>query len=159
MTVGEFALQDPRAPFIRRWAAGAVDLVLAAVAILTINRLIPESAHAAYPMLGSAIAAAVAFAYYWLPEALWGRTPGKLASGIRVVDDEGRAPGAARALARTLLRLVEVNPFLAGGLPAAIVAYKSKAGQRMGDLLAGTYVLKASDLARLREGSADAVPG
>jgi uncharacterized RDD family membrane protein YckC len=46
--------------------------------------------------------------------------------------------------------LVEVNPILLGGLPAAAVVALSPTRQRLGDLVAGTYVLTAADAARLR---------
>lgn len=46
---------------------------------------------------------------------------------------------------RTLLRLVEVSPFLAGGVPAGIVAAATKTHQRLGDLAAGTFVIRAKD--------------
>jgi len=146
------ALRHPRAPFLRRWAAGILDLLLAGLAILVVNRLIPEANHTSHPWLGGIVAVEVAIGYYWLPEALWGRTLGKLAAKIRVVDEQGRPPGAWRALVRTLLRFLEVNPFLVGGAPAAAIAYFSKSGQRLGDLLARTYVLLASDLERFHQG-------
>jgi uncharacterized RDD family membrane protein YckC len=63
-----------------------------------------------------------------------------------VVDKAGKRPGLGRATVRTLLRLVEVNPFLIGGLPAGLVAANTKAHQRIGDLLAGTYVVPLKEL-------------
>ena len=51
---------------------------------------------------------------------------------------------------RTLLRLFEVNPLLLGGIPAAIAVLCSKNRQRLGDMLAGTYVIRTKDLAKAR---------
>ena len=144
--VVEIAARHPRAPFIRRWAAGSIDLLLAGFFILLVNRFVPAAVHQENPSLGGVVALVVAVLYYWLPEAAWGVTLGKLMAKVRVVDGAGRHPGAGRALVRTLLRFVEVNPFLFGTLPAALVAYRSKHGQRLGDLLARTYVLRVSDL-------------
>ena len=87
-------------------------------------------------------------AYFVVFEALWGRTLGKLITGTVVIDRNGRAPGFARALVRTLLRLIEVNPLLVGGLPAGIALLVTKRHQRMGDLLAGTYVVRKKYLQR-----------
>jgi uncharacterized RDD family membrane protein YckC len=87
-------------------------------------------------------------AYFVVFEALWGRTLGKLITGTVVIDRDGRAPGFAKAIARTVLRLVEVNPLLIGGLPAGIALLVTKRHQRMGDLLAGTYVVRKKYLKR-----------
>jgi uncharacterized RDD family membrane protein YckC len=86
--------------------------------------------------------------YFVVFEALWGRTLGKLITGTVVVDRDGRAPGFAKALARTLLRVVEVNPVLIGGLPAGIALLVTQRHQRIGDLLAGTYVVRRKHLKR-----------
>jgi uncharacterized RDD family membrane protein YckC len=87
-------------------------------------------------------------------EGRWGATLGKFGTKIRVVDRLGRVPGYGRAVVRTLLRLVEVNPLLLGGIPAGIIALSSKSKQRLGDMLAGTYVLYLADVERLRQGVA-----
>jgi uncharacterized RDD family membrane protein YckC len=87
-------------------------------------------------------------AYFVVFEALWGRTLGKLVTGTIVIDRDGRAPGFTKAIARTLLRLIEVNPLLIGGLPAGIALLVTKRHQRMGDLLAGTYVVRKKYLKR-----------
>jgi uncharacterized RDD family membrane protein YckC len=84
--------------------------------------------------------------YFPVTEGLWGRSLGKLVSGTIVVDGNGRPPGFGKAIVRTLLRLVEVNPFLMGGLPAGIVAMNTKAHQRIGDLVAETYVVPLKEL-------------
>jgi len=47
-------------------------------------------------------------------------------------------------------RLVEVNPLLLGGLPAGIAVAMSRRRQRLGDMLAGTYVVRRKDLAAIR---------
>ena len=87
-------------------------------------------------------------AYFVVFEALWGRTLGKLITGTIVIDRNGRAPGFAKALVRTVLRLIEVNLLLIGGLPAGIALLVTKRHQRLGDLLAGTYVVRKKYLNR-----------
>jgi uncharacterized RDD family membrane protein YckC len=41
---------------------------------------------------------------------------------------------------------VEVNPLVVGGLPAAIAVGMSHNRQRLGDMLAHTFVVRVSDL-------------
>jgi uncharacterized RDD family membrane protein YckC len=81
--------------------------------------------------------------YFFLFEATWSRTPGKYLQGLAVVDASGGRCGWRRALVRTLLRVVEANPLLFGGLPAGLVILASKRNQRLGDLAAGTLVVSA----------------
>lgn len=81
--------------------------------------------------------------YFFLFEALWSRTPGKYLQGLMVVDPSGARCGWRRALVRTLIRVVEANPLLFGGLPAGLAILASKRNQRLGDLAAGTLVVSA----------------
>ncbi len=129
-----------------RWAATLVDMLLFLVFALLMASLFSSSA-LTFLLLGVGI-----LAYYIVMEGRWGATLGKLATKIRVVDALARPPGFAKASVRTLLRLIEVNPIVAGGLPAGIVALFSPTKQRLGDMLAGTYVLYATDAARLTSG-------
>lgn len=48
---------------------------------------------------------------YLLPEALFGRTFGKLCTGTKVVDLNGNKPSFGQALARTAIRFVPFEPF------------------------------------------------
>ncbi len=81
--------------------------------------------------------------YFFVSEALWSRTPGKYHQGLLVVDASGGRCGWRRALLRTLLRVVEANPLLFGGLPAGVAILVSERNQRLGDLAAGTLVVSA----------------
>jgi len=81
--------------------------------------------------------------YFPLLEGIKGWTVGKFICCIRVVNEEGNKPGFPKAFIRTLLRFVEANPFLLGALPAVISLLLSKSHQRIGDRLAGTYVVKS----------------
>jgi uncharacterized RDD family membrane protein YckC len=76
---------------------------------------------------------------------MYGRSLGKLASGNIVVNESGRIPRLGQTVVRTVLRLLEVNPFFVGGMPAGIVALMSRSKQRLGDMLASTYVIKMAD--------------
>lgn len=92
--------------------------------------------------------AAIWIGYHALLEACTGVTIGKWLAGIRVTTEQGDVPGFRRAAIRSLLRLVEVNPILLGGVPAGLVAERSEFKQRVGDKLAGTFVVKYRDLSR-----------
>lgn len=89
--------------------------------------------------------------YFPIMEGLWGRTLGKLLTGLKVVDKNGRAPGIGRAALRTVLRLLEVNPILLGGVPAGIAVLCTKRKQRLGGLVADTYVLDAGKLKQMAD--------
>nr|QQZ49185.1 hypothetical protein JKL49_18910 [Phenylobacterium glaciei] len=67
-----------------------------------------------------------------------------------MVDAQGQRPAIWRVIVRTLTRLIEANPFLLGGIPAGLIANFTKRRQRLGDLLAGTYVVPVKDLAEAR---------
>lgn len=86
------------------------------------------------------------FCYYLLLEGYTGYTLGKFVFRIKVVTGEGRPPGFLKSLIRTLLRLIDTNPLLMGSLPAGISVLVTASRQRIGDLAAGTYVVKVRDL-------------
>lgn len=81
--------------------------------------------------------------YYLAPEALWGRTLGKLACGLVVRRSDGLPCGWKGALIRTILRILEVNPLLIGALPGGLAVVFSKRNQRLGDMLANTVVVRS----------------
>lgn len=74
----------------------------------------------------------------WL---LNGRSIGKIGINIRVVMLDGSQPGLGAYLIRWLLRIVESVAFLGGIVPIITVAVNGK-GQRLGDIAAGTTVVK-----------------
>lgn len=95
------------------------------------------------------------FLYFVLMEGLVGYTVGKFILRIRVVNEYGEKPGIPKAIIRTLFRIIEVNPLMAGnffagfffaGSLAGIVAFFSKRSQRIGDMVADTYVIASKYL-------------
>ncbi len=79
--------------------------------------------------------------YWTLFETLWGgRSPGKRALGIRAVRLDGAPEGFTDAALRNLGRAVDFLPVLyAAGLTAMMISPRSR---RLGDLLAGTVVVR-----------------
>jgi uncharacterized RDD family membrane protein YckC len=86
--------------------------------------------------------------YYFVFEALFATTPGKLLTGLVVVDYEGRRCTPRQAWTRSWMRLVEVNPLVLGELPAALMILFSQYHQRFGDKLARTLVVPRRSLRR-----------
>lgn len=89
---------------------------------------------------GGLAALLVAFAYFALMEGRYGQTLGKMALGIKVVGEDGRAPGTKAAVLRTLMRIVDS---IGSYLVAFVVALVSDKNQRLGDMVAKTLVVRA----------------
>lgn len=129
-----------------RWLATILDIL--ALAVMVVVPMIALDGAFARVALWPCLALLVA--YFPVMESCFGGTLGKLATGIRVVDIDGGRPAWWQSIVRTLLRLIEVNPFLFGGIPAGLVALLTPHRQRVGDLLARTYVLRSGDIGRIR---------
>jgi len=83
----------------------------------------------------------IEFAYFTLSEAMSnGRSIGKRKMGLRVVGEDGLPLGGRASLVRNLLRAVDILP---GSYLVGLVALlASRSGQRLGDLAAGTVVVR-----------------
>ena len=68
-----------------------------------------------------------------------GQSAGRLVTGTRVVRDDGGSIRFRHALVRTLLATIEI--WLAYGVLASLTCIVTRRGKRLGDLLAGTYVV------------------
>jgi uncharacterized RDD family membrane protein YckC len=144
MTVQEVVAT--RKLLLRRWVAAWVDFC-ASFGILVVGELLVgievyQSTLAFWLLL--------ALAYFPILEGFTGRTLGRLVTRTVVVDSNGNLPGARRALLRTIARLIEVNPVLLGGIPAGIVVLTNHHHQRLGDMWAGTYVVREGELQAVR---------
>ena len=76
-----------------------------------------------------------------------GRSLGKMAAGLRTVRDDAGPITFRHAFARGLLGVVEVYMFW--GVPAIIASILSSKGKRLGDMVAGTYVVRDRVTAQL----------
>jgi uncharacterized RDD family membrane protein YckC len=84
---------------------------------------------------------ALVFGYPVACETLWrGRTLGKAALGLRVVTVEGGPVRFRHAAIRTALGVVEIA--ITGGAVAVLCILLTRRHQRLGDLVAGTLVLR-----------------
>jgi uncharacterized RDD family membrane protein YckC len=85
------------------------------------------------------IALVVMILYYLGFESLIGQTPGKMVTGLQVVDLDGRAASTGAILVRTVVRIVDVLPFLyLVGFISLLCGEGPR--QRVGDRMAGTTV-------------------
>jgi uncharacterized RDD family membrane protein YckC len=119
-----------------------ISVILAAVYFVALAISIVGSVTATLvALIGSFV---VIFGYFWLSESLWsGQTIGKKAFRLRAVGDRGEPLTFAQAGIRNIVRIVDFLPYAYGvGL---IVLFANGKGKRLGDLAAGTIVVKDSD--------------
>jgi uncharacterized RDD family membrane protein YckC len=100
-----------------------------------------DSAAALIEIFGSFV---VIFGYFWISEALFsGQTLGKRAFRLRVVGDRGEPLTWVQAGVRNVIRIVDFLPYGYG--VGMVVLFINGRGKRLGDLAAGTVVVKDSD--------------
>ena len=131
----------------RRVAAALVDIALMAVLFVVMALLLGESettgGNTSIRLEGAEflLYLGAVYLYYFLAEALTGRTLGKALLGLRVVRREGGRAGTGRIALRTILRLVDSLPALYL-LGFVLVLATGQRRQRLGDLAAGTTVAR-----------------
>lgn len=118
-----------------RIVAGIIDVVIMFLIMIPLAFVAGRSfgAH-----LGVSL---VAIAYFVVMEALKGATVGKMALGLRVVKlADGAAIGWMESIVRNVLRIVDSLPgfYIIGMVVIAVTKNK----QRVGDLAAGTIVVR-----------------
>lgn len=145
---GEAVALDLRpAALPSRVVAGLVDASLQALVFLSLGVIIAatslELSDAAAQALGIVLLVVTLIVYPVTFETLLrGRTPGKAAMGLRVVRDDGGPIAFRQALARGLAGAFLERPgitLFSGGVVCSLLNAK---GKRIGDLLAGTVVLR-----------------
>ena len=139
------ALELPAAGIAIRALSGALDLLVAVVALmvgLTVAMMMTGSADDA--LIGVAMTVLIALVSVGLPTAMEtvtrGRSVGKLATGLRTVRDDAGPIGFRHALTRALVGFVEIWTLF--GVPALVSGLVSSKGKRLGDYAAGTYVVR-----------------
>jgi uncharacterized RDD family membrane protein YckC len=130
-------------------------LILALVASLAgFNRAAArEAGLEAFAWLGALLgllAFAVLWGYYVYFEVRWnGQSPGKRWVKIRVVRDDGTPVTLTESLIRNLVRLVDLLPAYYG--VGVVVMFLDERSRRLGDLAAGTLVVRAGQPLSLQE--------
>jgi len=128
----------------RRIGAAIIDIGIVFVLLLLLGSLIgsevgpdaPDSTR--FSDLDRLAILCLVFGYYWIPEALWGRTAGKRVLDIRVERVDGSKAGFGATFVRTLV-LVLIDWLV--GLIVVLVTGERRA--RLGDLAAKTRVVAA----------------
>jgi uncharacterized RDD family membrane protein YckC len=133
------------ATFASRAVSGTIDVIIQVgvliVLFIVAARLSWDIDEAAASALALAIVVAVLVGVPVVTETLTrGRTVGKLVMGLRTVRDDGGPIRFRHAFVRGLVEFVEV--FLLFGVPALFSSLISSAGKRLGDVAAGTYVVR-----------------
>jgi uncharacterized RDD family membrane protein YckC len=125
--------------FLRRFVAYIVDTVLS-FGILTLGEFVLGSERYMQTIWLWILAI---FTYHIVSEARYGATVGKMLLGLRVVNEHLGRCSYRSATVRMFTRVIECNalPIVAG-----ITALSTGKGQRIGDTLAGTFVVRAQDL-------------
>jgi len=152
-TPEQIALELPLAGIGSRFLALALDTLLQAAAVavavglvLLVAQFTPALGGAGLVLaaVGPAIFGLFLFCVYWgyfaFFEATWkGQTPGKRYAGIRVIKESGRPINAFEAIARNLMRAVDVLPGVYG--VGVVTMMLNRRNRRLGDFVAGTVVI------------------
>lgn len=140
--------------------AGLGERILATIIDVLIMGIIAYVIYRLFGSLGSGLVANTLFffllVFYHLFLELFnqGRSVGKMVLGLKVVNGKGRAPNLEEALHRWTFRPLDIA-FSIGTL-AALSITSSPRNQRLGDLMGGCTVVKASkkskiDFSRIEE--------
>ena len=145
---GEAVALDLRpAGLASRIVAGLIDVAIQVILGISLFALISAAAASSSDAASSAYALAgyvlILFGYPVVFETLLrGRTPGKMAMGLRVVRDDAGPISFRQALVRGLLGTFVERPGFTSGSAAIICSLVSDKGKRIGDVLAGTMVIQ-----------------
>lgn len=125
-----------------RFAATLLDLTIQVGAIIALGMALGLGSSSGYVVAAYFILIFLVLFAYDIVFETWnsGRTIGKLAAGIRVVRGGGQPVNFITSTVRNLIRIVDFLPlFYTIGMIAIILTTRN---QRLGDLAAGTYVIR-----------------
>jgi uncharacterized RDD family membrane protein YckC len=140
------ALDLPAATVGLRVASGLIDVAIQlALLVGCVTLALASVSSADDALVGVAGVVVAVLVFVALPATLEtltrGRTVGKLALGLRTVRDDAGPISFRHAFTRALVGFVEI--WVLYGVPALVCALVNPRGKRVGDLLAGTYVVRA----------------
>ncbi|MGI8674894.1 MAG: RDD family protein [Thermoleophilaceae bacterium] len=150
-----------------RFASTIVDVLLEGVIllgllaalsqVLSLSGLGEQGSTAIIAAVGSLAAFLVIFGYHVLFETLAsGRTPGKRLMGLRVARVGGNPVRFRESAVRNLVRLVDIVPPPLYGV-GAVAILAGRRNQRLGDVAAGTLVVRERHGDRVRPHGSEAV--
>jgi uncharacterized RDD family membrane protein YckC len=135
----------PLAGIGSRFMAGLLDYLLVGIAYaIVVLGTLWLAGDTAATIINVTAVLAINVGYFTLFEVFGGgRTLAKRATGLRVVMDGGGQVGLRASLIRNIIRLVELA---LAYVPAVISVLATKNNQRLGDLAAGTLVVRDTKL-------------
>jgi uncharacterized RDD family membrane protein YckC len=152
---GVYVVQEPKPPSVvgSRIVAGIIDLAIFIALFVVFAVAFGDASGdssddgASFNVNLNGLPAVALFliwlTYFTVLEAISGATLGKRAMGLRVTRVDGGPISWGASLGRNLLRVVDGLPFLY--LLGVIVIAISGRDQRLGDMAAGTLVVRAAD--------------
>lgn len=130
-----------------RFLAAIVDTALIAAGqalvlyLLGLATGVSDLTDSLFVAIGSALAFLMLWGYYIVFELVWsGQSPGKRLIGLRVVREGGRPITFLAAATRNVVRIVDFLPLLYG--VGVAVMFADRRARRLGDLAAGTLVVR-----------------
>jgi uncharacterized RDD family membrane protein YckC len=154
------ALDLPAAGLGTRMVAGLIDVVVTLLALFAVMMVfVVASLQTDEALLQVAVIGTFVTVLLVIPTTVEtltrGKSLGKLAMGLRTVRDDAGPITFQHAFVRSLIAVVEVYAF--SGAPAFFSALINPRGKRLGDLAAGTYVVR--ERVRLRLPRPPEMPG
>ena len=141
-------LRMPLAGVGSRMMAGMVDVLLLSLVWIgfALAGVAGVGSFDALSSVGLALLVLCIFLSFWGYGIFWeilmqGRTPGKRAMGLRVLKENGLPLGLREIVLRNLLRMADLQPGLSYGV-GVVWMFFDKKGRRLGDLVAGTVVVR-----------------
>lgn len=132
-----------------RIAATVIDYFFTGVWVMLISILVQVNLQITNPFILVLLYSPVVF-YQLLMEIFFnGQSAGKMLMKIRVMKTDGTSPSVTAYLLRWMFRLVDIT-FSMGSIAVIMIAFTEKA-QRLGDLTAGTTVIRLKAKTQLRE--------
>ena len=127
-----------------RGVEGLIDLVVVIVILYLVATATGHTTDGGFdlPTGPTLIGVVLCLAYFIVLEGLWGATLGKIATNLRVVrESDGEAIDWSAAIIRNLFRVIDGLVLYILGF---IVICLTRKHQRLGDLVAGTVVVRRS---------------
>ncbi len=135
-----------------RVVASAIDNGVALFAVVIVLGLVPTDASDDVYAGLAVVLATLWFNYFAFSEWRWGRTLGKHAMGMKVTRLDGSEPGFGPASIRNVMRIIDF--FFVG----PILIASTDRNQRLGDLTAGTVVVRDRPFGSARPATAKTKP-
>ena len=126
-----------------RFISALIDFIIEGTLIIVLAVSLFQLASTPTAAAGTALGSfTLIFGYHVLFETLAsGRSPGKRAAGLRVVRAGGLPVRFRESAVRNVIRLIDLMPPVTYGLGAGVIL-ATRRNQRLGDLAAGTLVVR-----------------